>query len=89
MAPSDKALEDALSKAVKKLFYSPDRDSLSVNMIRSRVQEQYNLDDGFFKSAKWKDRSKSVIKELTVCAETRIPSLASSNLLTPLNRMHS
>ncbi|GKT55813.1 transcriptional regulator [Colletotrichum tofieldiae] len=63
MAPSDKKLEAALLDTVRDVFKT-DLDNLTVNFIRKRVESDLELEDGFFSSAKWKDKSKKLVKEL-------------------------
>ncbi|TDZ48218.1 hypothetical protein CTRI78_v008364 [Colletotrichum trifolii] len=63
MAPSDKKLETELLQTVREVFAS-DQDEFTVNLIRKRVETDLELDEGFFSSPKWKDRSKKLIKTL-------------------------
>ncbi|KAL0939727.1 transcriptional regulator [Colletotrichum truncatum] len=63
MAPSDEKLETELLNAVRDIWKS-DREQLTVNFIRKRVEDDLDLEDGFFSSGKWKDKSKKLIKEL-------------------------
>ncbi|WYZ34090.1 hypothetical protein EsH8_I_000366 [Colletotrichum jinshuiense] len=63
MAPSDKKIQAALLEAVHGVFKS-NKDDLTVNFIRKRVESELELEDGFFSSGKWKDKSKKLIKEL-------------------------
>ncbi|OLN96173.1 hypothetical protein CCHL11_03314 [Colletotrichum chlorophyti] len=63
MAPSDKKLEAELLKTVRDVF-KKDSNQLSVNCVRKHVEENLGLDDGFFSSQKWKNKSKTLIKEL-------------------------
>jgi hypothetical protein len=71
MAPPDKALEEEIKNTVRNIFQSDERDSLSVNLVRKRVQEKFDLQDGFFLESRWKDRSKTLIKTLAVGAQKR------------------
>jgi hypothetical protein len=64
--PTTKVLELALEQSVRNIFNSDDRDNLTVNLVRKRVQDQLNLREGFFVRGVWKDRSKTLIKELAV-----------------------
>lgn len=64
--PSEKVLESDLAKVTREIFRSNERDVLSVNLIRKRVQEKHNLDDDFFTGQKWKNKSKTIIKNLVV-----------------------
>ncbi|OHW90804.1 transcriptional regulator [Colletotrichum incanum] len=63
MAPSDKELEAALLDTVRDVFKT-DLDNLTVNFVRKRVESDLELEDGFFSSGKWKDKSKKLVKEL-------------------------
>ena len=65
MAPSNKAIEASLRNAVEKA-YKEDRDSLTVKRVRTQVESNLGLVDGFFTSAEWKDKSKALIKEWAV-----------------------
>ncbi|TGO11663.1 hypothetical protein BTUL_0104g00080 [Botrytis tulipae] len=62
MPLSDKALTNALSKAVRDVFHSDEKDKLSVRFIRTKVEEEYELGDGFLNEGKWKEKSKGIIK---------------------------
>ena len=68
MAPNPQALEDGLVAAVRELFSGPDREQLSVNTVRRRVEDRFGLEEGFFAGAEWKAKSKSVIKDAVVRA---------------------
>jgi hypothetical protein len=61
MAPSEKTITEALRKVVQQIFHSKERENLSVNLVRSRVQDQLHLEPGYLKAASWKDKSKSII----------------------------
>ncbi|EHK97780.1 hypothetical protein GLAREA_10114 [Glarea lozoyensis ATCC 20868] len=62
MAPSSSALVAQLKKSVKHIF-DTDREQLSVKKVRSAVEEELDLENGFFLSPEWKDKSKQIIKE--------------------------
>ncbi|KAF7924271.1 uncharacterized protein EAE98_007322 [Botrytis deweyae] len=62
MPLSDKALTSALSKTVRDVFHSDEKDKLSVRFIRTKVEEEYELGDGFLNEGKWKEKSKGIIK---------------------------
>lgn len=64
--PNDRKLETALRDTVRSIYDSAERDSLTVNLVRKRVEQQFNLKDGFFVKDKWKERSKVIIKEYAV-----------------------
>jgi hypothetical protein len=71
MAPSAKDLEAKLRAAVKEIFYSEDRDSLSVRFARDKVEEDHGLEKGFFLEDAWKAKSKHIIKDYAVSMPTR------------------
>lgn len=81
MAPSDKKIQAALLEAVHGVFKS-NKDDLTVNFIRKRVESELELEDGFFSSGKWKDKSKKLIKELAVITPPN-PGTRASSLLDP------
>ncbi|KAK5625766.1 hypothetical protein RRF57_001482 [Xylaria bambusicola] len=62
MAPSEEALERYLEEATRQL-YSADPGAVTVNSVRQRVEEQNNLEKGFFVTQEWKARSKTLITE--------------------------
>ncbi|KAK6596976.1 hypothetical protein H4I96_09628 [Botrytis cinerea] len=62
MPLSDKALTSALSKTVRDVFHSDEKDKLSVRFIRTKVEEEHELGDGFLSEGKWKEKSKGIIK---------------------------
>ncbi|KAF6828574.1 transcriptional regulator [Colletotrichum plurivorum] len=63
MAPSDKKLEAELLSAVRDI-YKTNSEDLTINFVRKRVENDLDLEDGFFSSPEWKDRSKKLIKTL-------------------------
>ncbi|TEY47657.1 hypothetical protein BOTCAL_0302g00040 [Botryotinia calthae] len=63
MSLSDKALTSALSKTVRDVFHSDEKDKLSVRFIRTKVEEAHELGDGFLNEGKWKEKSKGIIKD--------------------------
>lgn len=63
--PDDSTLEAELSATVVELLKN-DRDSLTVNLVRQKVEEKLDLESGFFKSTEWKGRSKQVIEKANV-----------------------
>lgn len=66
MGIPDARLEKALRDAVEQTFKS-DPEQLTVKRIRSKVEQELELDDGFFKnSATWNTRSKEVIQSEVV-----------------------
>ncbi|APA13443.1 hypothetical protein SS1G_07949 [Sclerotinia sclerotiorum 1980 UF-70] len=62
MSLSDKALTSALSKTVRDVFHSDEKDKLSVRFIRTKVEQEHELSDGFLNEGKWKEKSKGIIK---------------------------
>lgn len=62
----DKSLEGLLVATVHELFASPNRDELSVNNVRKTAEGNNGLEDGFFSSAEWKGKSKTIIKAKVV-----------------------
>jgi hypothetical protein len=66
MAPSESIIESAISQAVTTLWFSPERDHLSVNTIRAKVEKQLKLPDDFLKTGAWKEKSKTLIKTESV-----------------------
>jgi len=68
MAPSTKVLEGKLRTAVDEVFNSDIRDQLTVRLIRNKVEEELELEDGFFVQEEWKEKSKRIIKEWAVSA---------------------
>lgn len=64
--PSDQVLEGELRRATREIFFSDQRSALSVNLVRKRAQENFDLPDDFFFSDSWKARSKIIVKQLVV-----------------------
>ncbi|KAI0468185.1 hypothetical protein F4859DRAFT_517376 [Xylaria cf. heliscus] len=62
MAPSAEALEGYLEKATRQL-YDEDPNTVTVNLVRQRAEEQNNLEKGFFVTQDWKARSKTSITQ--------------------------
>lgn len=65
MAPTKKALTDALRAAVTHAYHH-DRDTLTVKRIRNKVEQNLDLEEGFFLSPTWKDQSKEIITSRVV-----------------------
>ncbi|KAI8631862.1 hypothetical protein F5Y19DRAFT_422349 [Xylariaceae sp. FL1651] len=63
MAPSKKALEKYLDEATRQL-YAEDPNTVTVNSVRQRAEEQNKLGKGFFVTSAWKARSKTLITGL-------------------------
>lgn len=66
MAPSPQDITTALQSHTEVVFKGPERDALSVNYIRKRVENELGLDAGFLVSENWKEKSKNIIKGLVV-----------------------
>lgn len=69
MAPtkvSDKAIEKALSDAVRNVYQSDEREQLSVNYARQLVEEKFGLESGFLKEGNWKSKSRDLIRAALV-----------------------
>ncbi|KAL8907853.1 MAG: hypothetical protein Q9207_001177 [Kuettlingeria erythrocarpa] len=63
-ATSDARLESALREAVEKTFRT-DPEQLTLKRLRSKVEQDLGLEEGFFKSnTTWNTRSKEVAQEL-------------------------
>lgn len=62
MAPSQRVVADAIRNTVRHMFTGPDRDSLTVNNVRNRVEAELHLGSGFLKEGTWKQESKSIVK---------------------------
>lgn len=65
MAPTTTALIKALEAEVTRVW-KVDQDNLTVRRVRDAVEQNLDLDSGFFQDAKWKDKSKEVIKAKVV-----------------------
>ena len=66
-APTDVTLEQALRNAVQKVYKMGNLDDLTVRRIRKSVEEDLDLQDGFFKNDPvWNTKSKSVIQSEVV-----------------------
>lgn len=66
MAPSDKALEDALVQGTCDVFDAQPEET-SVNKVRRHVEEKLDLEENFLAEGDWKKKSKDIIKEYVVC----------------------
>ncbi|KAK1248391.1 hypothetical protein MKX08_006611 [Trichoderma sp. CBMAI-0020] len=62
MAPSAAKLKEALIDGTCEI-YKAEPDGTSVNKVRRLVEEKLGLEDGFFTSDTWKQKSKTIIKE--------------------------
>lgn len=63
----DATLEAELSAMVTEILSGPESETISVNVIRQRVEAKLGLEEGFFTTPEWKQRSKAVIREKHVC----------------------
>lgn len=79
----DKTLEDALVLTVHEIF-DGSREELSVNNVRKQCESKHGLEEGFFGSAEWKLKSKTIIKGRVV--SPLCPSPASRFVLSGLAR---
>ena len=62
-APTDATLEQSLRNAVQKVYKMGNMDDLTVRRIRKAVEEDMDLQEGFFKNDPiWNTKSKSVIQ---------------------------
>ena len=65
--PSDASLERALRDAVKASFLSGKTQELTVKRLRTIVEKELGLDDGFFKAHNtWNAKSKKTIQDTVV-----------------------
>ena len=94
MAPSTKELEIRLRKAVEKA-YKLDPDSLTVKKVRTQVESDLGLEDGFFTSEDWKDKSKALIKDWAVSELVGFPrpivltNIRTKSSMTPKSQSQS
>lgn len=68
MAPKKATIEKELAETVQRIYNGPDRDDLTVNYVRQKVEKKLNLDEGFLKDGDWKAKSKEIIHETLVCS---------------------
>ena len=84
MGPSTAELEQALIDSTCEVF-SAEPDGTSVNKVRRHVEEKLGLEEGFFASGSWKQKSKALIKEYVV--RTAMDSFTNTALpLTTITR---
>ncbi|KAF4585901.1 transcriptional regulator [Ophiocordyceps camponoti-floridani] len=62
MPPSAKVIETALIDGTCHV-YEADPESISVNGVRRHVEQKLDLEQDFFTTGEWKNRSKALIKE--------------------------
>ena len=72
--PADTVLEKALCDVVRAFYDSGKSDNLTVKRVRKAAEESLDLEEDFFKSPMWKDRSKRVIEEAFVSLPRTIVS---------------
>jgi hypothetical protein len=65
MAPSTETLEAKFRSAIKET-YAEDPSKLTVKYIRRKAENELGLDEGFFLTPTWKDKSKTFIKNYAV-----------------------
>lgn len=82
MTPSEKVLSLALKKTTADIWSTDERDQLTVKFVRTKVEFQHDLDEGFFRTPTWKDKSKHIIEDEAV-------SYAGSFMHTTANTGHS
>lgn len=79
MAPSAETLEGHLKEATRQLYLA-DPDTVTVNSVRQRAEEQNDLEKGFFVAQDWKARSKTLITEFV---QTLLANEPSSSIPEP------
>lgn len=65
-SPSDATLEQALRRAVVAIYQSGHLEELTVKRVRTASERALDLQEGFFKTPTWKDRSKRIIENEVV-----------------------
>ena len=66
-APTDATLELNLRNAVRQVYMNGDLENLTVRRVRRFVEEELNLEDGFFRDDPvWNKKSKGVIQSEVV-----------------------
>ena len=58
--PTDSELESGLRNAVRAFYDDP---AASVKRVRTKAEEDLGIEEGFFKSEEWKERSKDIIQD--------------------------
>jgi len=66
MAPPEKKIIAELRATTLAVFNSPDKDKLSVRLVRDKTTSKLGLDEGFFLEGDWKEKSKKLIKAYAV-----------------------
>lgn len=74
MVPPSAVIEAKLRSAVEEVYSNEEtRDSLTVRLIRDKVEKELDLASGFLVEPEWKERSKTLIKSWAVsCAQSMI-----------------
>jgi len=69
MAPSVKAIVAKLRATVEETYSDDqknDESKLTVKYVRTKVESELGLEEGFFVTEEWKEKSKTLIKEHAV-----------------------
>ncbi|KAJ8133125.1 hypothetical protein O1611_g509 [Lasiodiplodia mahajangana] len=77
MAPSAEDIAEYLKEATRQL-YAADPNTVTVNSVRQRAEEQNDLEKGFFVMQDWKARSKTLITEFVQTLLTNDPPTSAS-----------
>lgn len=84
MAPNEKEVLAAIRKATHAI-YAESADSLTVRSVRQRVTSDLDLDEDFFTSDEWKEKSKGYIRDyavgLTLLSITSLCSSSSGRII--------
>ena len=65
--PDDAVLEQELRQIVRKIYKTGNLEELTVKRVRTTTEQNLSLEDGFFKEAHWKAKSKAIIEAEAVC----------------------
>lgn len=66
LAPSDQEINDTLCVLVESMCLGPERNSLTINSVRSKAEKLLGLEEGFLKTGPWKKRSRDLVKTESV-----------------------
>ena len=66
MAPGNSTIIRELKEVVRRAYYGPDRDELTVNYTRREAEESLGLEAGFLRREDWKAKSKQIITDALV-----------------------
>jgi hypothetical protein len=61
MATSEEAIEDALRNAFSSICLGSESNTISLNEVRRKAEQQLKLQHGFLKYGRWKDKSRFLI----------------------------